>query len=408
MVMSINDPYSGNIFGRLGAGIAKGVSEELPKAVQRGATAATLERLGNQKDLTPLQQISALIGEGQMSPESAGQLLPLVQNAQKIQALEKRASSTPSAIDQQNKPASLQPMETGSMSSKNRIRTAKETLLKEPSQQDLDKMANRLLKEGSAFSVDEAMNQAKERLSQTKKSQLENIDRFKTDLNSSAARVLQGSGLNDYKDIEGRITQNQIDLGEADIAEGKNPAVVEKDRRDLLEKLGRASTQVKKTANKSLFTTRPSQKIKEWKSQKEIFDKNGYGNEFIDLVAAHQGITQMEAAHAVDPIQNKALEKELEGLDSVLTKLKTRNPFKEINQLNDKYTKAVISHINPGDNLLDVAYHFRKSGLDANQLFESIRSAENDKPFLTEEQLYQLNQPVKNDFYGDLLFEARS
>lgn len=407
MVQVISDPYGGSIFGRLGAGIGQGISEELPKSIQRTATASTLNRLSNQSDLDPIQQVSQLVGSGQMPTNEAIQLLPFLQNAQKIQALQKRAQNGSSNFPQQNQSQSQLAHEKEPILSKDRIRKAKETLAREPSQQELEREAAELIKNKAAFSEEEAIEKARSRRAQTKQSQIENITNFKKDLNDRAARVLQGSGLNDYKDVEGRITQNQIDLGEADIAEGKNPAVVEKDRGDLLEKLGRASTQIKKIANKSLFTTRPSEKIKQWKSQKKIFDENGYGNEFVDLIAGHQGITQMEAAHAVDPIKNKELEKDLNELNSFLTKIKTRNPFKEINKLNEKYINKIISHIKPEDNLLDIAYHFRKSGLDVDQLFESIREADNSKNFLSDKQLYQLDQPVKNDFYGDILFEAR-
>lgn len=57
MAQVIKNP---NIFGRIGSGLAKGLSEQLPKEVERSRLASGLEKLGNQKGLTPFQQFSGL------------------------------------------------------------------------------------------------------------------------------------------------------------------------------------------------------------------------------------------------------------------------------------------------------------------------------------------------------------
>lgn len=63
MVQIINDPYSGNAFGRIGKGIGQGLSEQLPKEVERYRLSKGLQKLGEEgKDMTPFQRFSGLLG----------------------------------------------------------------------------------------------------------------------------------------------------------------------------------------------------------------------------------------------------------------------------------------------------------------------------------------------------------
>ncbi len=59
----------GNIFGRLGSGIGKGLADQLPEEITRGRLASGLKELGNQKDLTPFQQFSSLSAIPGVTPQ---------------------------------------------------------------------------------------------------------------------------------------------------------------------------------------------------------------------------------------------------------------------------------------------------------------------------------------------------
>lgn len=68
----------GNLFGRIGSGVGKGLAEQLPKEIERNRLSAGLEKLGQQKDLTPFQQYSGLLTLPGMTPQglqTAGDLL---------------------------------------------------------------------------------------------------------------------------------------------------------------------------------------------------------------------------------------------------------------------------------------------------------------------------------------------
>lgn len=58
-----------DIFGRLGTALGKGLAEQLPKEVERNRLATGLKQLGEQKDLTPFQQFSALSSIPGITPQ---------------------------------------------------------------------------------------------------------------------------------------------------------------------------------------------------------------------------------------------------------------------------------------------------------------------------------------------------
>ena len=59
----------GNLFGRIGTGVGKGLAESLPKEIERGRLASGLKELGERKDQTPFQQFSALASVPGVTPQ---------------------------------------------------------------------------------------------------------------------------------------------------------------------------------------------------------------------------------------------------------------------------------------------------------------------------------------------------
>lgn len=59
----------GDIFGRLGAGIGKGLSEQVPKEIERARLSSGLRELGQKQGLTPFQQFAELSGLPGVTPQ---------------------------------------------------------------------------------------------------------------------------------------------------------------------------------------------------------------------------------------------------------------------------------------------------------------------------------------------------
>lgn len=59
----------GDIFGRIGTGIGKGLSEQVPKELERNRLSSALKSLGEQEGLTPYQQFTGLVGAAHEYPQ---------------------------------------------------------------------------------------------------------------------------------------------------------------------------------------------------------------------------------------------------------------------------------------------------------------------------------------------------
>lgn len=59
----------GNLFGRVGTGIGQGLSEQLPKEIERGRLASGLQNLEDKKGLSPFQQFSRLASIPGITPQ---------------------------------------------------------------------------------------------------------------------------------------------------------------------------------------------------------------------------------------------------------------------------------------------------------------------------------------------------
>jgi len=75
-----------NIFGRIGTGLGRGLAEQLPKEVERNRLASGLERLGEQKGLTPFQQFTGLVSAAHEYPQ-------VVQSGERLLAQQARGNA---------------------------------------------------------------------------------------------------------------------------------------------------------------------------------------------------------------------------------------------------------------------------------------------------------------------------
>ena len=88
MVQVIPDEYRGNVFGRLGKGIGKGLSEQLPKEIERGRLSSGLKKLEKESEgLDPMQYFSRAITIPGITPQMVESLGQLAQRRMQAQAL---------------------------------------------------------------------------------------------------------------------------------------------------------------------------------------------------------------------------------------------------------------------------------------------------------------------------------
>lgn len=81
-----------DIFGRIGSGIGQGISESLPKEIERGRLAEGLQQLAKQKDLTPFERFSGLASLPGTNPQIIQSGADILNQQAKRDAYERRAN----------------------------------------------------------------------------------------------------------------------------------------------------------------------------------------------------------------------------------------------------------------------------------------------------------------------------
>ena len=355
MVVQINDPNSGNIFGRLGASIGQGFSEQFPKQLQANREASAIEGLRNQKEpLDTLQQLAALRRSG-ISGQEAAQYIPLIQRQQerdiynkksetsKVQEHNKVQSNEPGKIESAQDINIHVPQENGFVS-RDAIKDYKSSLLRAPKTEEIEDLARtKFLARNPSMGITEAEGLARNEINTNREAQKTANAELRTDLNTRMALDLQGGGLGDFKDISGEIQKDLIDQAEHMVnKQGKSPEEAAQIVGDIALELGKTANSVRESGSWHNMFRSSKTKEQELKDQKEIFSKYGYDELFNNFAAAEMGITRLQAANILDPIKNTEVQSELAKIKKIPAQAR---------KLQDDQLDSLIMKIKPSDNL---------------------------------------------------------
>jgi hypothetical protein len=410
MVVQINDPNSGNIFGRLGASIGQGFSEQFPKQLQANREASAIEGLRNQKEpLDTLQQLAALRRSG-ISGQEAAQYIPLIQRQQerdiynkksetsKVQEHNKVQSNEPGKIESAQDINIHVPQENGFVS-RDAIKDYKSSLLRAPKTEEIEDLARtKFLARNPSMGITEAEGLARNEINTNREAQKTANAELRTDLNTRMALDLQGGGLGDFKDISGEIQKDLIDQAEHMVnKQGKSPEEAAQIVGDIALELGKTANSVRESGSWHNMFRSSKTKEQELKDQKEIFSKYGYDELFNNFAAAEMGITRLQAANILDPIKNTEVQSELAKIKKIPAQAR---------KLKDDQLDSLIMKIKPSDNLHAIEYELREKGVDVNQFKQRVSKLKNEKQIaLSDEQIHQQKAAISNSHLGDILFK---
>lgn len=430
MVQVIDDPFSGNIFGRIGKGIGKGLSEQIPKEIQQQRLASGLKRFAQESEgLTPLESFTKLASIPGMSPDILYTARPLLERQQQTSAFRRRTGARGEGLGGKGagvargggqgispgmqpesqaeyglpgndlEPGAAHPS-TGFLSPRE-IEEDKKRLLKPATQAQIDSLANDYLDSGETFDIAEAKKMAEAEFEQTRKAQQTQNKGFRDLMQERFKTVLQGSGLNDFSEIKGEMTQALLDQGEAMMRrDGLSPEAAAQRMSNIALELAKSSNKLKEMGSFMGMFTPSKNKISDLQVQKKQFEKYGFGELFDDLAASSLGITPMQAAHVLDPVKSGALKKELEGI-------KTKGPKGTVSELSDQKLDNIIKSITPKDNISDIEYYLREKGADLSQFKRRILElSDENKIALTPRQRRQLERKTEQSYLGDILFQV--
>ena len=410
--MIINDPYSGNIFGRLGQGLGQGISEQLPKEIESRRHANAIEGLANNPNLNPIQQAAAL-RRATVPSHEINTYLPLIQRQQERDIYTKKGEASQDQGINKVKPSRqgeipieqdvnihLPNQQTGFVSPE-AIRQYKSSLLQEPEKDQIENLArSKYLARNPSMPIAEAEASARNDIKINRDAQKEANKALREDLNNRMVLDLQGSGLGDFKDISGKIQKDLLDQAEHMVNEqGKSPEEASQIVSNIASELGETANALKENGARSFFST--AEKITDAKAQREIFKKYGYEEQFDNMAVSKLGWTRPMVAHELDPLQNKEINNIFKKFPASMTAIKGTGKMK------DSDVDSIIENIKPEDNLFDIEYKLRERGYNINTFKKKVKQAEHEKKIsLQPQQDHQIKAAVDNSWWGDILAEA--
>lgn len=346
-----------------------------------------------------------------MTPEHLYSLAPLIREQQQKNnfinrggnATSKPSSSLPasSQVLPESVNAPLPPsLGENGFASRSQIEEYKGSIPKAPTFGEINALAKDILNDGITQDPQQATAMATQQLNQDLLSRQANAEAFQQDFSKRFALDLQGTGLNDYKDIAGEIQNALLDQGEYMVNQlGMSPQEASLKVSEIAKELGKTSNNVKEVGSLSRLLSSSSDKITALKSQRKTYEKYGFGELFDDLAAGQMGLTPMQIAHELDPLKNKDISKHISSL-------KTNYDRSEPSNLKDSTLDSMIKNITPKDNIYSIEYELREKGYSVNQFKQRVLELQDAREIaLSPQQQRQLKRPVSNSFLGDILFK---
>jgi hypothetical protein len=417
MVQIIEDEYGGSPWGRLGKGIGKGLSEQIPKEIEANRLSKAFQHM---EGLTPTQQLTKLASiPGGL--DKAAQYIPLLQQGNQrnaflkggegaqpreenpIQSNVQTGAAAPAVLKGNREIPVADKENRGGLASASEITKFKNKALQPPSQDEIDALARKYILGNLTQDVAQAKQLASQELNQNLQSQERKLGAVEKEIGQRMALDLQKGGLGNFEDVAGEIQKDLLDQGKYLVSgKGLTPEAAAQQISKVLRDLGKTANQTKTTGALSNLFTSSEEKTKNLKTQRKEFEKYGYGELFDDMAASAMGITQLQAASVLDPLKNEAIEKSL-------SKFKDHKIFsfeKEPIKLKEKDLDRIARDLKPSDNLFSIAEKMRGKDIDVNDFMTRISDlADEGKIALTDQQRRQTQKPVNNSFLGDILYK---
>lgn len=398
----------GNIFGRIGTGIGKGLSEQVPKEIESNRLSKAFQDLQGKTPTEQLTRLASIPG----GLEKAAPYIPLLQQGNQREAFLNSArpdqnasvNTADSQIQNSTNPSAPVPevstkVNRGGLASTSEITKFKNKALQPPTQTQIDDLARKYINSGITQDVNEARNISRTELNQNLGAQQAALDKVQTDIGQRMALDLQKGGLGNFSDVSGEIQRDLLDQAKYLVSEkGLTPEAAGQEISKIITDLGKVATQTQTTGALSNLFSSSKEKTNALKTQRKEFEKYGYGELFDDLASSALGITPLQTASILDPLKNENVKKDLE---------KYKKGFKfDTVKLDEKDFDKLVKDIKPSDNLFSIASVMRDKMIDVSDFLSRISDmADEGKIALTDIQRRQTQKPVTNSILGDILFK---
>lgn len=368
-----------NIFGRIGSGIGQGLSEQIPKEIERNRLAAGLKELENQKDLSPFQQFSRLSAIPGITPQMIQSGSELLRQQGMLRGLQKNGP-----IDQR-KPTfeDIKPKENAktpgqrprSITTPEGVQATINPVLPMNTTQK-QQLALQLNKENPGLYPDlptalagaeqiDRENQALNQAQQAKRQGRKDVqDTVKEELKQRAETLGLKEGINLPGDVLSDIQDKAIsEILKGELSEKEVAANYGKE----IDKIMREYADVKAIGGLGILTKKPGETISQFKRlQKKFADRNDTRN-LADTMVGENGISYPLAYSLAEPISQypevMSSLKEIPSLERKETLFETVIPDKieRTREIAPKLAEALKKN---DASPLSIAYELKKKGYD--------------------------------------------
>lgn len=440
----------GNIFGRLGSGIGKGLAEQVPKEIERHRLSSGLKELSSKKNLSPFEQfaeLSSIPGATPQMIESGSKLLATQAKRNsydnKLNAKEESVNQNPHrsisqeirdvnfAKKQNGQPVierktsvqneNVLPNESGQpqINQNNPLRSEAQPILpwtQNQRDQDIARVwndnPNLTFQEAASISSDnEKRDIERPQAVRAQDAALQDIqDKAKEKFNKSLQLKLQKDSSGVFKDITGEM-QNNLQRGlERDLRTNSNSTIddIVNDWTNRALDLAKTKTDLDEYASTRGFydnIAKSQETFDKLKSYQKIFEKAGNNEEFYNILKRAQ--TKNETGFNMSPQGAALIAYPRSSKVSELIKNSERSssiPEKRQAQ-SRKHAMEIEKTITSGDSLLAIAKEFKMKDpyFDERSFFGQLRD-DQDELALSPRQLRELGRGESDLFpdWGDV------
>lgn len=394
-----------NIFGRIGSGIGQGLSEQVPKEIERNRLSSALTQVGNQQGQTPFQQFTGLVGAAHEYPQVVQSGAELLRQQGKGRGLANKASAQiekPNPFQDYQQPIGNQQQNKG-ITSKEGIRATIENYIPKTREERLARAGELYQNEPQLYPTPDSAIQAvdaEENLLQQKNAALQGKRKGEQDVQSRIQNELK------YEKGESAVPENVYDQVERKaidaVASGeKTEYQAAKDGKKELDKISREYEAVN-SIGKVGFVFRDKDAIRRNLNDiRQGFKERGDLENYADTLVAKNGLSYPKAYYlAYKPSDYKELNNELTKVPELMNRknvYKLGNiPYNKINEKNEKMKTQTFGKLakamGKNGSPLAVGEELKSKGYDPEDWLQYL--SENRKQLdLSERQGRELEKP---------------
>lgn len=391
----------GNIFGRIGSGIGQGLSEQVPKEIERYRLSEGLKQLESDPNLTPTQRYAGLLTLPGMTPQGLQGYSDLARQEMRGKALGEGASS-PIPFPMQPEINQEKPSQVPSLTQESTFAKAQEGFIPRSEPEKMDAAGKKYNANPAFFGNDpqkaiEYENQidaTNEKIALANQAKHENLSRIQDNvvsrLGEHAKNLEAQVPANVYSKIEDEAIQATKPKSEG--GRGLTEQQAMKEYGEKLDEISRDYKSLDSIGNWGITQRKSKDTLGSLNSLQKKFEQRNDTENFADTLVANNGLSDPMAYSIAQPISREpALNKEMKSISDLnknFSRLKPVDPILKTKEIAPRLARALGEKGSP----LAVAHELEKLGYDGSTWLDYVNE-HRDELGLKEWQGRQLDKP---------------